>query len=371
MQIERDYQLISADSHINEPPDLWRDRVPTKFRDRAPRIEHFEQGDAWVMEGALDAINFGANCCAGLPPEERSPWIPWEAVRAGGYDSAARVAEQDQDGVDAEILYPTPRVGNQVFWHVNDPEFHVDCVRAYNDWLSEYSSYAPDRLWGVALMPNIGADTAIEELHRALALPGMRGVLLGQYPHGGEQMAPEDDAFWAAVQEAGVPISIHVAFATAAQGDTGRMRLSGATRFYDAPVRIQQFIDNGVFDRFPDLRLVFVEVDSSWTPYLREQLDDRYLRTAPAARARNARLPSEYFADNIHTTFITDPYAIPNRHYIGLSQMMWSSDYPHTGSDWPNSWKTINEYFAGVPDDEKHQLLAGNALRVYGEASDG
>ena len=117
----RDYKLISADSHINEPPDLWRDRVPAKFRDRAPRIEHFEQGDAWVMEGALDAINFGANCYAGLPAEQRSPWIPWEDVRAGGYDPAARIAEQDEDGVDAEILYPTPRVGNQVFWHVQRP----------------------------------------------------------------------------------------------------------------------------------------------------------------------------------------------------------------------------------------------------------
>ena len=216
-------------------------------------------------------------------------------------------------------------------------------------------------------MPNIGTDTAIAELHRALELPGVRGIMLGQYPHGGELMAAEDDAFWAAVQEAGVPISIHVAFATAAQGDSSRMRLTGATRFYDAPVRIQQFIDSGVFDRFPDLRLVFVEVDSSWTPYLREQLDDRFLRTAPASRAPIKRLPSEYFGDNILTTFITDPYAVPNRHYIGLSQMMWSSDYPHTGSDWPNSWKTIDEYFEGVPADEKHTLLAGNALRLYGQ----
>ena len=215
-------------------------------------------------------------------------------------------------------------------------------------------------------MPNIGTETAIEELHRALALPGMRAVLLGQYPHGGEQMSPDDDAFWAVVEEAGIPVSIHVAFATAAQGDSSRTKLSGSTRFYDAPVRIQQFIDSGVFDRFPDLRLVFVEVDSSWTPYLREQLDDRFRRTNPATRVRIERLPSEYFADNILTTFITDPYAVPNRHYIGVSQMMWSSDYPHTGSDWPNSWSTIDEYFAGVPDDEQHAILAGNALRIYG-----
>ena len=124
-------------------------------------------------------------------------------MRAGGYDPAARLSEQDADGVDAEILYPTPRIGNQVVWHVSDPEFHVACVRAYNDWLSEYAAHAPDRLWGVALMPNVGTDVAIAELERVRALPGIRAVLLGQYPHGGDRISADDDAFWAAVQEAG------------------------------------------------------------------------------------------------------------------------------------------------------------------------
>jgi predicted TIM-barrel fold metal-dependent hydrolase len=362
----REYKLISADSHVNEPPDLWTARVPEKFRDRAPHMERFERGDAWVMEGALDAIHFGANCCAGVPVEQRSPWVKWEEVRAGGYDPAARIGEQDADGVDAEIFYPTPRVGNQVFWYVDDPEFHLACIRAYNDWLAEYVSYDPERLWGVALMPNIGTDIAIAEMQRVLEFPGIRGVMLGQYPHGGEVISPDDDPFWAAAEAAHVPISIHVAFATAAQGDTSRMKLTGSTRFYDIPVRVQQFIDTGVFDRFPDLKLILVEVDSSWTPYLREQMDDRFQRTAPAARPKIKRLPSEYFGDNILTTFITDPYAVPNRHYIGVSQMMWSSDYPHTGSDWPESWTTINERFEDVPEDEKHAILAGNALRVYG-----
>jgi len=362
----RTYALVSADSHVNEPPDLWTTHLPARYVDRAPRIEHLEQGDAWVMEGALDVINFGANCCAGLPPERRSAWVRWEDVRPGGYDPAARVAEQDLDGVDAELLYPTPRIGNQVVWHVEDRDFHLACTRAYNDWLSAYAAHAPDRLWGVALMPNVGADAAVEELHRALALPGLRGVMLGQYPHGGDQIGAEDDAFWAAAAEAGVPVSIHVAFATAAQGDVSRMRLSGSTRFYDAPVRAQQLIDTGVFDRFPALRVVFVEVDSSWTPYLRSQLDDRFLRANPATRPAIRRLPGEYFTDNICTTFITDPYAIPNRHAIGVTQMLWSSDYPHTGSDWPDSRRTIDETFAGVPADERHAILAGNALRLWG-----
>src|SRR3954469_20011410 len=105
----RTYNLISADSHINEPPDLWTTRLPAKFKDRAPRMERFEKGHAWVMEGAVDPLNFGNNCAAGLPPEERSGWVFWEDVRKGGYDPKVRLEEQDVDDTDAELFYPTPR----------------------------------------------------------------------------------------------------------------------------------------------------------------------------------------------------------------------------------------------------------------------
>src|SRR5579859_6427151 len=179
-------RLISADSHINEPPDLWTRRLARRFQRRAPRIERFDQGDAWVMEGALDPINFGANCNVGLPPEQRPAWIKWEDVRPGGYQPDARLRDQDTDGVDAEILYPTPRVSNQLFWNSTDAEFHLACIRGYNDWLSEFCATRPDRLWGVAMLPNIGVTEAVAELERALALPGLRGVLIGQYPHGGD-----------------------------------------------------------------------------------------------------------------------------------------------------------------------------------------
>jgi predicted TIM-barrel fold metal-dependent hydrolase len=357
--------VISADSHVNEPPDLWTSRLPVALRDRAPRIDHFDEGDAWVIEGALDPINFGSNCSAGLPPEERRAWITWDEVREGGYRPAARLVEQDTDGVAAEVLYPTPRISSALFWHRADPDLHVACIRAYNDWLSEFCAHDPARLWGVAMLPNAGVDRAVEELDRALDLPGVRGAMLGRYPHGGETVEAEDDALWARAAERGVPLSIHVSFATQAQGDKSRSKLTGEMRFFDAPIRATQFIHAGIFDRFPGLRLLLVEVDSSWLPYLKEQMDDRFERAAPSARPAIRRRPSEYFDDNIASTFITDRYGIRNRHDIGVSQMLWSSDHPHGGSDWPHSADVIEQHFAGVPDDERHQILAGNALRLY------
>jgi predicted TIM-barrel fold metal-dependent hydrolase len=163
-----------------------------------------------------------------------------------------------------------------------------------------------------------------------------------------------------------VPLSIHVSFATQAQGDKSRAKLTGDMRFFDVPTRISQFVSTGVFDRFEDLRLVLVEVDSGWIPYLKEQMDDRFRRGTEAERSKLKRTPGEYFEKNIASTFITDHYGVENRHKVGIDQMMWSSDFPHGGSDWPNSRASIDSQLAGVRDDERFKLLAGNAMALYG-----
>ena len=178
----RDYKLISADSHILEPPGLWLDRVPEKFKGRAPRMISMEQGDAWIVEGVSDPLNFGLNQCGGLSPEHYSPWIRWDDVRPDVKEAPDRIAAQDKNGVDAEILYPTPRISNAIFWNNVDTEFHLACIRAYNDWLSEYCSHAPNRLTGVALMPNIGIEPALLEMDRTMRMPGLRSVGIGQVP---------------------------------------------------------------------------------------------------------------------------------------------------------------------------------------------
>lgn len=360
--------LVSADSHINEPPSLWKDRLGARFKPRAPRMERMELGDAWIFEGWSDPINFGNNISGGLPPEKASPWKRWEDTRPGGYDPKARLPEQDQDGVCAEVLYPTPRPSMAIFGNKRDPEFQVACMQAYNDWLSEYCSYNPQRLIGVAMMPTVGVDAAVAELRRALRLPGMKAALVGQYPSGKLAISPEDDAFWSAAGEMSVSVSIHVGLVDPGQdNDPNRSRpgARGELRHLDAPLRAYEFIHTGVFDRFPSLKLVLAEVDSSWIPYVKEQFDDRFKRLAAASRPPLKRLPSGYFDSNIFSTFITDKYGVINRRHIGVSQMMWSSDYPHGGTDWPNSWKTIDDHFAGVPGAEKHAILAGNATRLY------
>jgi predicted TIM-barrel fold metal-dependent hydrolase len=357
------YRLISADSHVNEPPNLWVDRVPAALRDRAPRIERLDEGDAWILEGVHDPITFGMNACAGLPAETMRGWVRFEDIRPGGYDPAARVDEMTRDGVDAEILYPTPRLAQALVAHP-DVDYRAATFRAYNDWLSEFVEYAPDRFGGVALLPNWGAEAAVAEIDRVLDRPGMRGVVMGCYPNGTLQLDPTDDKVWARLSEARIPLSIHVSLSLEMPA-AHRAKLPGYGRFFDAPNRMIELVFAGVFDRYPELDVVFAEVDFGWVPYAKEQIDNNFQRLEPFTHFGLAGPPSEYIERHFHFGFMTDTFGIRNRHDVGVERLLWSSDYPHISADWPASWRTIQAAFSGVPAAERHQILAGNTQRLY------
>jgi predicted TIM-barrel fold metal-dependent hydrolase len=359
------YQLISADSHVNEPPDLWRDRVPAALRDRAPRIERFDEGDAWVLEGVRDPINFGMNACAGLAPEEMKGWVKFEDIRAGGYEPAARLEEMDRDGVDAEVLYPTPRLSAAIIANT-DPQYHLAMVKAYNDWISEFVSHAPERFGGLAILPNRGGVAeSVAEIDRVLDRPGMRGIVMGCYPNGTLSIEPEDDHVWGALSERGVPLGIHVSL-VAQMPAAHRSHLPGYGRFFDAPNRMVELVMTGVFDRFPQLNVVFAEVDFGWVPYVKEQIDNNYQRLEPVSRFGLRKRPSDYIAEHFHFGYMTDTFGLRARHDVGVERILWSNDYPHISADWPYSWRTIQASMSGISPDEKHLILAGNCARLYG-----
>ena len=361
----RQYRLISADGHYNEPGDLWTSRVSAKVRDAVPRIESLPEGDAWVMEAAERPMAFGWGSCAGRRPEDLGRWCRFEDINPGSYDPKARIGELDLDGVDAEVIFPSGI--SQWISGVPDDDVHFEMVRAYNDFVSGFCSYAPDRLGGVAIIPHRGVDEAVKEVDRILTLPGISAFLLRCYPNGTLDIEPEDDAVWARVAESGKPLTIHVSLANTMPKELKATALPGTVHFYDAPNRMLQFIFSGVLDRFPSLTIAMTEVDCGWLPYFEEQANDNYLRHSHAAlkNQKLAMLPSEYMQKHFPCAFVTDTYAVDNRHRVGVHRMLWSNDYPHIVSDWPYSWKTINATFAGVPADERHAILAGNAQRIY------
>lgn len=359
----RIHQAISADSHIVEPPDLWQSRVPAKLKDRAPHMVGVEGGDAWAIEGVAKPINFGWHQCASDPPEDSPLIIKWEDCRKGGFDPAARLIDLDRDGIDVDVLFPSPPLAVPIALNNSDPEFQVACVRAYNDWISEFCSYSPERLIGLALMPSVGAAAAVDELRRAMALPGIRGALIYRYPSGGERPSAEDEPFWVEAAAANVPVNIHIQLAMSPDDVTRQKKF----RFAQAPGTVMELIMSNVFDRLPNLKIVFAEVECGWIPCFKEQADISYDRGLLLAHfGKLSHPPSHYAENNIFFTFTNDQFGVASRHTIGVSQLMWAADYPHTSTSWPHSVELNKRNFEGVPADEKHLILAGNAARLYG-----
>lgn len=368
----RHYALISADGHLMMPPTFWVDEAPAAYRDRVPRMERFEQGDAWVHPGQDTPSGFNWGACAGRRPDQLGRWCRIEDVNRGCYEASARLDELDLDGVDAEVLYPNG--GFDWAPPEDDRDFHLAVVQLYNDHLSGFCGTAPDRFGGCALLPSSGVDDCLAEIERLRDRPGLVAWLLTTFPHGSsDEITADDDPVWEAIEASGKPATIHVSLRRTSEFKMVATALPGTFHFYDAPARMLDFIFSGVLDRFPDLQVFFAEVDCGWLPYFAQQADDNYLRHARSELkdVELARSPSDYMKGRFPASFITDPIAIANRHEIGVHRMLWSSDYPHITSDWPFSWRTVNATFTGVPDDEKHAILAGNAMRLFGFGADG
>ena len=124
-------------------------------------------------------------------------------------------------------------------------------------------------------------------------------------------------------------------------------------------------IFTGVFERFPELKVCWIETGVGWIPHLLEQMDDRYWRNRSWGNIPISEPPSFYWFRNLSATFITDRFGVANRHGVGVDNIMWSTDYPHHGNDWPYSRKVISDTMAGVPQDERQKILAGNAIRIF------
>ena len=271
------------------------------------------------------------------------------------------------------------------FMHDDDSEFHKAGIQAYNNWMAkDYMAADATRLIGLAQMPNIGVEEMIAEMRRAKQM-GMRGVILSSWPSGTTSLSVEDNAFWAECEKLDMPVSIHLGVASKQAANAAQQKIttgiSEATGLLTSgqktvvgyscagldnmPVIIAETILSGLFDKFPKLKFISVEAGAGWVPYFLEQMDDRYFRNRHWAGVELQMLPSEYFHRNWSLTFVRDFYGVRNRHAVGLNSMMWSTDYPHHICDWPYSKKIAYEMFAGVPDAERHQICAGNAVKLY------
>ena len=368
------YPIIDADAHVYEPPDVWQTRVPAHLQARAPRVLHTDEGDVWSFNDGERTRAVGLMAAAGTSYLGFRPsGLTYETIRRGHYAAGARLQDMDADGIHAQLLYPSVcEEGARMF--SDDRTLQLACVRAYNEWLLEFCAAAPDRLFGHAIIPATGVADAVSELEWALR-HGYRGVLISTFPGGPVEPSGADDPFWARAQEADVPVALHIG-SFHADGPVKRRSFDPAAVLPRACVSksgantvplVARMIFSGLFERFPRLRALLVEANIGWIPAMLEQADDMFLRyrwfTQTAASLPT--MPSRTFCRNLWATFMIDTVGIELRHRLNVDHLMWSTDYPHTGTDWPNSRVTIERVFRGVPHDEVKKMLHTNCKHLY------
>ena len=374
-----EYKVISTDNHIIEAPTTFTDRMPSEFKDRAPRIMRgADGGDGWSFDGKPPKQTFGLNAVAGRPFEDyKVSGLTLDEILPGNYDGAEHIKDMDKDGVDAATIYP---MASLEAYTLADRGFALAILRAYNDWLlDEFCAVDSKRLIGLPLTPvDDGLDTMLAEANRVID-KGAKGLFIPYYPKR-PYYDEYYDPFWQVVSEAGVPVTIHRTMGGVAPVGTDIPSPSAAAglnvagiveRFFTGVMPFSRLVFTGLFERFPLLKFVDAEVNVGWLPFWMQMMEQEFGLQRHWANPPLDTSPAEFVGKNLFVTVLDD--------YVGFDMAkvddkvakasMYSTDYPHSTTLFPKSREHIAKLTAGLDADKKHAILAGNAIRVYNLAS--
>ncbi len=373
-----DMILVSVDDHVCEPPDMWEGRVPAKWKDRAPKLVHKEDDtDVWVFEGN-EIKNVGLNAVAGRPPEEygMEP-TALHQLRKGCYDLEARIDDMNVNGVLGSLCFPSvpgfvgELFARQVKEH-GEKELAEAMVRAYNDWhIDGWCGGAPGRFIPLAIPTMWDPELMADEVRR-VARKGCHAITFPDTPGGlGYPSLHSDhwDPFWKACADEGTVVCIHIGSGTG-------MNLQDP----GAPVEIMisstpislfgcatELVFSDALQKFPDLRIALSEGGTGWVPYFLERMDyvhEHHHRwthhTFPGGKK-----PSDVFREHIFTCFIDDAVGIQTRDLIGVENITWECDYPHSDTTWPRAPEVLWESLKGVSDEDIDRITHLNAMREF------
>lgn len=374
-----DTLIVDADAHVNPSHDMWIDYLPASLRDLAPRIEHGEDADYVLFEGNRRKVNL-INAQAGRTGKDFKMEGRVSDARSGGWMPAARLEDMDKDGMDAAVLFGGGPLGT------TNNELYLASFDAYNQWLSDFCNYAPKRFVGVGYVPMQDVGQAIERLKQFKKL-GLKAVNIPAFPmapvaslNGGDaQMRaltgdvnsersyadPEFDPFWKACCDLGLPVTIHLG---------GRVVRFTQPKWFLSDLLMSKFgmaepiaimIYGGVFQRFPDLKLVSVESGVGWFAFAANYMDETWKKQRHWVKSPLEHEPSYFMDKNIYGSFIHDRAGVMMRDFPGARNIMWSSDYPHSETTFPHSLDVIDQIFEGVPEADRNMIIGGRAKALF------
>ena len=371
--------IVDADAHVNPSHDMWVDYLPANLREHAPQIEHGEDCDYIVFEGKRRKLNL-ISAQAGRKGEDFKMEGRASDARQGGWMPKARIADMDEDGIDTAILFGGGPLGT------SNIELFNASFAAYNNWLADFCGHDPKRFVGVGYIPMQDVNQSIAMMKdcvkrglKAINIPAFpmkkletlnsaesqTMALTGDVTGDRSYADAEFDPFWKAACDLGVPITIHLG---------GRAVRFTEPKFFLSDLLMSKFgmaepiaimINGGVFQRFPDLKLVSVESGVGWFAFAANYMDETWHKQRHWVNSLLEKAPSHFMERNIFGSFIHDRAGILMRHLPGAGNIMWSSDYPHSETTFPHSMEKIDELFEGVPEDEKNMIIGGRAKALY------
>jgi predicted TIM-barrel fold metal-dependent hydrolase len=371
-----DTQLVSVDDHIVEHPTVWTDRLPAKWQEAGPRIvEQPNKTQAWSYDGEIYPMIFQGNAATRRFREEGGHGDDlyarhFDDMIPSAWDIAERVKAMEEDGVSAQLLFPTfPRFAGTMFLTAKDKELALLCVQAWNDWMiDEVCGSFPENYIPQVIVPLWDVELAAAEVRRTAA-KGARSVAFCENPSPfGEPSFPTGywTPFFRACEETEIVVSMHI-------GTSGSLARSSpeappsvgiALCGINSQLTLGELVMTDALKATPNVKLALSEGGAGWLPWALERLDYTWARSRYEGVQQHEK-PSEIYARQFWTCIISDRVAIETREMIGVDKLMWESDFPHNDSNWPNSRKIFADMLIDVPDDEAKQLGEDNARALY------
>jgi predicted TIM-barrel fold metal-dependent hydrolase len=391
--------IVSVDDHVVEPATVWSDRLPARYRDVGPRVVRAPVKEMTFVGGRLtvvpgepgdpgDPVDWWwyedlrrpltrLDTAVGVPREEVTlKGITYDDMRPGSYLVGPRLEDMDVNGVEASLCFPSfPRFCGQTFKEARDKELARLCVEAYNDWMvDEWCGPSNRRLIPLPIVPLWDPGLAAAEVRRNAAR-GARAVCFSEIPPNlGLPSIHDKDGHWlpffAACAETGTIVCMHIGSGSK-MPSTSRdapAAVGSTLTFANCCFSMVDWLMSGLFTRFPDLKVAYSEGQIGWIPYILERADVvwRENRGWGGVADKVPVPPSELFRGHVYGCFFDDAHGMRSIEEIGVDNVTYETDYPHSDSTWPHSVKIAAEQTAGLPDEIVHKVLRGNALTMLG-----
>jgi len=382
--------IVSLDDHVVEPPGVWVDRLPAKYKEVGPHIVYAPAGtpvldgggyiEAPGTEGPDVAWWFYEDhqysvkrliAAAGYPADEIGmEGITYDQMRRGCWDPKARVEDMDVNHVEASLCFPNyPRFCGQLFMRGKDKELSRLCVEAYNDWMvDEWCGESNGRLIPLCLLPMWDVDLAVAELQRNAAR-GVKTVTFSELP-AWLGLPSIHSGYWEplfnAASEAGVVLSMHIGSGTKTitSSPDAPDAVQAVNMFANSATSLIDFLYSGVLKRNPGLKLLYAEAQIGWIPYVLERVDDVWETHRGWSESQKFvdEPPSRFYYEQVCSAFFKDSVGVQNLDLVGRRNISFETDYPHQDGTWPDTETVAKELFGHLEAGDVFRIVRGNAI---------